>query len=291
MPHTLSPLRYPGGKTQLYTFVRDTIKNNSIHECVYIEPYSGGFGAGLQLLFNDEVERVVINDYDRSIYSVWYSILNHTEKLIELIENTPINIESWHEQKNIYNENKKYRNSLKNGFATLFLNRTNRSGIINAGPIGGYDQKGSYLLDCRFNKKALIKKVENIASLKNRISLYQKNALDLIDIIHSNYPKENTFIFFDPPYYDQGKKLYTNFYNHSDHEKLAKKISELDSYHWITTYDYQPQIHEIYNKFPNNSFYYELLYSAQKKRIAQEYIFSNTITSLASTEKVKLTLV
>lgn len=289
IPHTLSPFRYPGGKTQLYSFVKNAIEKNDIVDCVYIEPYSGGFGAGLQLLLNDDVSQVVINDYDRSIYSVWYSILNHTDELIKLIEKTPIDMENWYKQKENHLHSKKYRNSIENGFSTLFLNRTNRSGIINAGPIGGYEQKGNYKLDCRFNKKAIINKIMVIADYKSRITLYQKDTLNLIDIIQSDYSNKSTFIFFDPPYYEQGKNLYTNFYNHSDHSKLAKKIASLYNYHWITTYDYSPQIQDIYNKFPNYPYFYELNYSAQKKRRAFEFIFSSPKTKLFSFDKIKLT--
>lgn len=291
MGHTLSPLRYPGGKTQLAKFVAETIRINGIQDCIYIEPYSGGFGAGLELLFNNDVSEVVINDYDRSIYAVWYSILNNTDNLIQLIEDTPITIGSWYEQKEIHLKNKKYRNSIENGFSTLFLNRTNRSGIISAGPIGGYEQKGNYLIDCRFNKKALIKKIRKIAAHKDRIRLLQKDAIKLIKIIQEDYNPDNSFIFFDPPYFVQGKNLYTNFYKPLDHKKLANKIADLDNFFWITTYDYESQIHEIYNSFPNSKYYYELLYSVQDKRTAKEYLFSSEKTLLQSLNRVELTKV
>ena len=184
MPKIKSPLRYPGGKSQLASFVANLININNIKNCTYIEPFSGGAGIAIELLLTNKVKRIVLNDYDKSIYSIWYSILNHTDKLISLIENTPITIDSWYEQKNIHEKNKNFRNSLQNGFSTLFLNRTNRSGIINAGPTGGYSQKGNYKLDCRFNKVDIIKKIISIAEEKKRIDLYQKDALALIRIIN-----------------------------------------------------------------------------------------------------------
>lgn len=290
MPRTKSPLRYPGGKTQLAEFTKKLIALNEIENTIYIEPYSGGFGIGIELLLSNQVERVVINDYDKSIYSIWYSIIHHTEKLINLIENTSISIENWYEQKEIHKKYKNYRNSLENGFSTLFLNRTNRSGIINAGPIGGYDQSGKYKLDCRFNKIDIINKIRRISQEAHRIDLFQKDAVKLVDIIKNKYNPDNTFIFFDPPYYVQGKNLYTNFYNHNDHLKLAKKINELDNYYWITTYDYEPQIQEIYTTYTNSQNHkYELNYSAQTKKRATEFIFASPITQLNSFDKVKLT--
>lgn len=61
------------------------------------------------------------------------------------------------------------------GFAMFFLNRTNRSGILDAGPIGGYDQSGTYKIDCRFNKEVLIKKISKIAECKNSVRIYNQD--------------------------------------------------------------------------------------------------------------------
>lgn len=288
MPRTDSPLRYPGGKTQLKDFVLNTMHLNSLYNATYVEPYSGGFGVGISLLLQGDVDRVVINDFDRSIYSVWYSILNHTDALITLIENTPITIESWYEQKELNKLYKKYRNSLENGFSTLFLNRTNRSGIINAGPIGGYNQKGNDKIDCRFNKNDIIRKIRTIAEQRERIDLYQKDAVKLVDLIKEKYDSDSTFIFFDPPYYVQGNKLYTNFYKHGDHKRLAKKIADMNDFHWITTYDYAPQIQELYTGNNIETYIYELFYSAQTKRKATEFLFANNKTDLHSYSKVLL---
>lgn len=289
MPVTKSPLRYPGGKTQLSPFVDNLISSNKLKNCTYIEPFSGGAGVAIELLLSHRAEKIVLNDYDKSIYSLWYSILNHTDKLIELIEKTPISIESWHKQKILYNENKNYRNSIENGFATLFLNRTNRSGIINAGPIGGYSQDGNYKLDCRFNKSDLIKKIISISKERDRIDLYQKDTLVLIDIIKKRYCKESSFIFFDPPYFVQGNKLYTNFYKGKDHANLAKSISSLEDWYWITTYDNIPEIYDIYSQYSNiQKFEYCLTYSAQRKAKATEYLFSSKKLLTKSFKKIVL---
>ncbi|MBC2025046.1 DNA adenine methylase [Listeria booriae] len=292
MPIVSSPLRYPGGKTQLTGFVSNLIELNNIENPIYIEPFSGGAGVAIELLLNNKVDKIVLNDYDKSIYAVWYSILNQTEALIDLIESTPINIENWFKQKRIFEEKKNYQTSLENGFATLFLNRTNRSGIINAGPIGGYEQSGKYKLDCRFNKTKIIEKIRIIASQKHRIDLYRKDTVKLIDIIRERYSNTSSFIFFDPPYYVQGNKLYTNFYTDKDHRHLFNKINSLDDYFWITTYDYSPQIHAIYEQSGDiGKYYYNLRYSAQTKRRALEFMFSSSKTKILSYDKVILTSV
>lgn len=195
MPTTYSPLRYPGGKSQLYKFVKKMIDENIGEDGIYIEPFAGGAGVAIQLLIQKDVKMIAINDLDKSIHSLWYSILNYPNEFINLIKETTVNIEEWQRQKEIYKEECDNPFSLKGGFATFFLNRTNVSGIISGGPIGGAKQTGKYKLDCRFNKQSLIKKITDISSLKDSIILTNMDAEFFIDEISFNYPKEKTFIF------------------------------------------------------------------------------------------------
>lgn len=287
MPVTYSPLRYPGGKTQLSKFVSNLIQLNNIENGTYIEPFAGGSGVSLQLLFENKVDHIVINDYDKSIYSIWNAIINRTDEFIDLIEQTPITLDEWYNQKRIYLENRTYMNSLEGGFATFFLNRTNVSGIINGGPIGGQKQTSKYKIDCRFNKETSIQKVLAIAERRNNITLFRKDANKLIDVIMNNYNPENTFIFFDPPYYTQGQNLYMSFINNNKHIQMKQSIDKLDNYYWILTYDAAPQIAEIYQN-NRNKFEYQLNYSANKKKKATEFLFSSERTMIQSHDKVEL---
>ena len=154
-----SPLRYPGGKTKIAPLVSAIMEKAEIKNGIYIEPFAGGGGVALSLLLSNKVKHIVINDMDITIYAFWYSILNHTDEFIDLIKKTQVSIEEWHNQKEVF-LNKDSSNLLELGFATFFLNRTNRSGILKAGPIGGYNQTGNYLIDARFNKQNLIKRIE-----------------------------------------------------------------------------------------------------------------------------------
>ena len=264
----ISPLRYPGGKTKLYSFVKELIK---VNQCkTYIEPYAGGAGVALKLLFNNDVQKIMINDFDKAIYSFWYSVLNYTDELVKKIEDTPITMEEWYIQKSIY-ENKSNSNSiLELGFATLFLNRTNRAGILKAGVIGGKLQEGNYKLDCRFNKVGLIRKIKKIASFKSRIKLYN---LDAEVFIRRNISKtKDSFTFFDPPYYKKGPGLYTNFYNHEDHLSLSEIIkSSMKDKNWILTYDLSNEIFRMYQDYSNKMYY--LNYSVARPGKGIEYIF------------------
>lgn len=283
MPTTLSPLRYPGGKTQLYKFVRNTLEQSKMRRPVYVEPFAGGAGLAIELLLKDDVNSIVINDFDQAIFNFWDSVLHNTETLIRLIENTPIDLTEWERQKEIYN-NQEVHSRIEVGFATFYLNRTNRSGIIKGGPISR-DEGGAYSLDCRFNKNDLISKIRRIAALRDRISLYNCDAVHFINYILPEYPPEQLFIFFDPPYYKQGKNLYTNFYSHEDHQELSLAIKGIVDSKWITTYDYNENIAELYNDVPTKI--YQLQYSANRKRKEKEYLFHNPNTVVNSFDKVQ----
>ena len=173
----LTPLRYPGGKTKVYDYVKELI---FLNECTtYIEPYAGGAGVAINLLLNGDVKKIMINDYDRAIYAFWYSVLYHTEELIFKIEKTEVCIEEWYRQKEIQNYKQETEDLLELGFSTLFLNRVNHSGIIKGGVIGGKNQDGNYKMDCRFNKNSIIKRIRAIARNRSRIKIYN---LDVIFI-------------------------------------------------------------------------------------------------------------
>lgn len=283
MPITDSPLRYPGGKTQMKKFIYDLINSLSIDEVTYVEPFAGGAGVGLSLLFNGHVSKIHINDYDRSIYSFWISILNQTSEFIRLIEQTPITMDEWYLQRKIQ-FNKENHSTLEIGFSTFFLNRTNVSGIIKGGPIGGKEQSGKYKLDCRFNKKNLIKKMNKIADLKERITVTDYDASYFIENGIANMEPDKTFIFFDPPYYQQGQNLYSNFYKHEDHLGLANQITALDMYYWITTYDYSTEIEQMY--VTENKKIYSLNYSANKVRKAEELLFYSDRIALPDSKNI-----
>ena len=287
MPRTKSILRYPGGKTQLTNFVKNTMKLSGLEKVTYCEPFSGGAGVCFSLLLNNDVENIILNDLDNAIYSIWFAVINEPSRLIDRIKNIPITLDTWYRQKEIYEQRMlEDEYSFDLAFATLFLNRTNRAGIINGGPIGGYKQESKYSIDCRFNKVDIINKISNISSLKERIRLYKYDAKVLIENILLNENPERLFVFFDPPYYKQGKHLYKNAFEHMDHVNLYNSIRLMDDYYWITTYDYCSEIYDIYHNLSGYS--YNLQYSANKIRKEKEYIFHSSKTIIKSFDRVRL---
>lgn len=269
-----SPLRYPGGKNKLAKFLASVCIQNNI-DGHYIEPYAGGASVALYLLINNYVKEVTINDFDKSIYAFWFSVLNNTEKLCSKIKTCDVSIDEWKRQRKIQLNKGKEDNLLNLGFSTLFLNRTNYSGIIDGGVIGGLNQKGSYKIDCRFNKKDLIERIKLIASFKDKIHLENLDALDLIKKVRKN---KNTIFYFDPPYYLMGPSLYMNHYRHEDHKKVSEEIRKIKNAHWIVSYDNVPEIQELYKE--TKKIDYTFMHTAYKARLGKESIFASQITSI-----------
>lgn len=266
-----SPLRYPGGKNRLAKFISQICINNNISNH-YVEPYAGGASVALHLLFEKKIQKITINDYDRSIWAFWYCVLNHTNKFCQLIENTDITIENWIEQKKIQ-KNKKNSAVLELGFSTFFLNRTNMSGIINAGVIGGIHQNGKYKINCRFNKKVLIERINKIAKYKKQIKLYNIDALELIKKIQSELSNQVIF-YLDPPYLLKGSSLYMNYYTENQHIKVSNAIKDIQNANWIISYDNTRKIRDIYKWVPiKRQKQYLLNHFAHRKKTGKEILF------------------
>ena len=264
-----SPLRYPGGKGKIAKFVRAIIRENNLSEGRYVEPYAGGAAVAWELLITNVVRRVAINDISRPVYAFWHSVLNDTENLCRLISDRPITVAEWDVQKEIFRRHETADN-LELGFAFFFLNRTNRSGILNGGIIGGRGQAGDWKIDARFNKDDLISRIEKIASLRSRIKLTKYDAIDMISK-KAKVWKNKTLFYIDPPYYEKGRFLYYDAYQKKDHKSLASVVQSLKGMNWIVSYDDVRPIHEMYEK--SAWMRYTLSYSARNKTRGREAMF------------------
>ena len=264
----ISPLRYPGGKAKLYSYVKELLRTNDLLGETYIEPFAGGCGLALKLLLNGDVKRIIINDLDPAIYSFWYCVLNETEALCQLIENTPITPTEWKKQKAIY-MNGVQGDTLEYGFATFFLNRTNVSGVLMGGIIGGEAQTGKYKIDARFNRLDLIARIKEIAKHKDNIILTNMDAKVFLtsENLRCYY---KVFINLDPPYVKKGRQLYKNAFTLDDHRELFDIVSKCGR-KWIVTYDICEFISTLYKQY--RSSYLDINYSVRGNRQAQEFIF------------------
>ena len=271
MGYTQSPLRYPGGKSSFSRLLAKFIELNKLQDGVYVEPYVGGAGAGLNLLFSEYVNSLIINDADRFIYLFWKCILFDTEKFAKLINDTPISIDEWQKRRQIL-KSPQSSSDLEIAFSAFYLNRCNRSGILYAGPIGGQSQAGEWRLDARFNKKSLVKKIEKIALYSSRISIYNLDAIEFIQkvVLLLAVPNNRLLVYLDPPYYSNGDQLYLNYYKKGDHVKLAEFINRQCAFKWIVSYDDVPQIRQLYGERAINVV--SLNYFAHSAKIGSEVI-------------------
>lgn len=251
-----TPLRYPGGKGRLTQFVADLFEANEMIGGHYAEPYAGGAGIALTLLYLEYVDHIHLNDLNVAVFAFWHSVLNEGTALSDLIRTTPLTMDEWHRQRQIQRDPTSDLLSL--GFSTFYLNRTNRSGILSGGVIGGKAQTGPWKLDARFNREELAQRVLKIAGFRGRISLHN---LDAARFVVDELPKlpKDSLIYLDPPYYAKGKALYEHHYKHEDHAQVAQLVATI-SQRWIVSYDNVPQICDLYRSYDQEIF--ALNYSA-----------------------------
>lgn len=275
MPVTESPLRYPGGKTKMYPLVRDILNNNlEREERIYVEPYAGGAGLALKLLFQKDVDYLILNDLDYHIFCFWNSCLKDADRFCGKIADIKIDLEEWEIQKDIYNRAEGY-SQLDIAVATFYLNRCNVSGIIKGGPIGGMKQLGKYTIDARFNRSSLIKRIERIASCKNSIRLFNLDAVDFLDKVVKKLNTDNVLLNIDPPYVKKGSLLYQNSYCEEDHKRIAEAVKTIQK-RWIVTYDKCELIEQLYRNYHMETI--RLNYSTGQFKTGEEYlIYSDRI--------------
>ncbi|TCU42692.1 DNA adenine methylase [Curtobacterium sp. PhB42] len=264
-----SPLRYPGGKAALAGFFEDVIRRLKLTNATYVEPYAGGAGAGLALLRAGVVDKLVINDIDPAVYWFWDSAVHHSSQFVERLEAAPLTVDFWDEQRAIYRAADE-RDPMALGFAFFYLNRTNRSGVLNAGPIGGRAQQGAYTIGARFNRAELIKRINELGSVADRITIHDRDGRSVVQ----RYAEDpNVFLYIDPPYVEKGSSLYLNAFDHRDHKSLADVVCAATASNWIVTYDDADFIRHAYaGQYLTQ---YILPYSAHKSARATELLIAS----------------
>ena len=265
-----TPLRYPGGKAKLAAYIKSLLKENRLLDGEYVEPFAGGAAIALELLFHEYVSRIHINDVSKLVHAFWKSVLSDTEAFCRLVMETPLTVTQWDKEKQILQHPSEH-DSTALGFATFFLNRTNRSGILNGGIIGGRDQTGLWKIDARYNARELVRRIEEIARMRSRIRLTRQDALTFLTAGVGKWPKE-TLIYLDPPYYVKGRDLYYDFYEPEDHRHIANFMnSSVDRQRWIVSYDNVKPIRDLYPQ--SRHVIYSIGYSARSASQGSEVMF------------------
>jgi DNA adenine methylase len=272
-----SPLRYPGGKALLSAYVSGVIEENYLSGCTFYEPYAGGASVSLDLLRLGFIDRAVLVERDPLVFAFWHSVFNETAAFCFAIEACPVTLETWHDLQQtraIDDPRESPYSLLQLGLAGLFFNRTNFSGIIGAGPIGGQTQASAYKIDCRFNKTALVRQIRAAAALAPRVSVRFGDAIAFLRKNAAKISSGFSFVYVDPPYYSQGRKLYRHHYADADHAALATYM-KAQGYPWLVSYDDHPRIRELYANAKMQPIYLD--YKVKSTRTARELVISNLV--------------
>lgn len=270
----LSPLRYPGGKSRLAPYIAKLIASQGLRPTRYAEPFAGGAGAALRLLVNEEVDVVHINDLNPGVAAFWRCLFNETEQLAERIECEEVSIAAWHEHVERY-RNPTCLTDLDLGFSTFFLNRCNRSGILDARPIGGLEQVGRWKIDARFNRPALAHRVRYLGKYRDRVVVTEQDARVFLRDLEPL--GRDLLVYVDPPYMGQGEELYLNSLSEADHEELARLLSA-SPLRWFLTYDTDDRvINTLYAGM--RALEFDIAHTAQDQHVGTEYaVFSDSLS-------------
>lgn len=276
-----TPLRYPGGKSRFAPFIASVMEKNGLSGGQYFEPYAGGAAVALELLFHGVACHVHINDFDSAVYDFWFSVTRFPDEILRLLHDTPVTIEQWHHWRAVLRGDIDVT-QVERGFATLFMNRTNRSGILKGGVVGGLAQVGEYRLDARLKKHVLSQRIERIALNASHISVYREDALAMLKRCAAFLPPRS-LIYLDPPYYVKGQGLYRNYYEHDDHARIAKLLlSSRFTRKWVVSYDNVHEIQQMYQA--SRALSYGLNYTAQKRYVGSEVMFFSQWLSVPEDE-------
>lgn len=276
MPATYTPIRYPGGKTKIYPLVKGIIDENGFRGRTYAEAFAGGAGLAMKLLLKGDVSAVMINDLDRAVYCMWDAVVNHSEKLCTFVSETEVTVDEWKRHRETYRDQDKAED-FELGCAAFFLNRTNVSGILDGGVIGGIEQLGEFKVDARFSKPGLLRKIRSIAKKRGDIRIFNLDAEEFIADVLAK--EENLFAYFDPPYVKKGPGLYRSSFDEDKHRSLAEAIQKC-KFPWIATYDDDELIERLYGENVRETF--GIGYSAYKASRGKEKLILPPCVSYGS---------
>ncbi|MCJ7577102.1 MAG: DNA adenine methylase [candidate division Zixibacteria bacterium] len=276
----LSPLRYPGSKRRLVTYLYEILQHNGIQPNVLVEPFVGGGSVVLYFLKNKIVEKAIISDKDRLIYSFWYVLFSDTKYLINFIKNVKINLRNFQNYKTIAKRVEDYPEKIL-AEACIFLNRTSFSGIMtdSVGPLGGYKQTSDYKISCRFNKEKIIEKIKVISSFRRKVVVLPYDWKDTIEYAENWLLKRKrlnkAFFYFDPPFFNKACDLYRKYFSIEDHKRFCDFILSL-KYDWVLSYDDAPEIRRMYKRNGNAPMHVEMPYSINSggRRLEKELIIT-----------------
>ena len=240
----ISPLRWPGGKSKVISDILDMCVSAQMEH--FVEPFAGGASVGLALLAAGIIKELYLNDKDYGIYALFQVIKDKPDELIHLVNNFEPTQEAYKQAQYIVKSKYAGCDLLAAAWNLLVTNRLSFSGIV----------KANCMRDpaARWNPDTLKKRIITIHSFGEHIHVSNTDACEYIEKM---YWLPNTTLFIDPPYFEKGKQLYTEYYTEADHSRLATLLDNLykgmPGADIILTYDDSEYIRKLY-EFPNVEF-------------------------------------
>jgi len=275
MKPSVTPLRYPGGKTWLLPYVKDFFNYHNIHPGTIVEPFAGSASISIGLLSSGLANHAYLYESDPLLVAFWRTVFNNNSEFVESVKGLEITMETWYDFKKYLAKDsaQKYK-EIELGLAFLFYNRTNYSGIIEAGPIGGKRQLSEYKMQCRFNVERIIKKIQRLSHLSDKVTIELSDGIEFLKKFNESFEWDNVFFYIDPPYYNAGKVLYRNYFSDEDHIKLATILNDIREYPWLVSYDDSDFIRNLYIN-SKSQYVYTDYQAGNLKRGMRELLLSN----------------
>jgi len=250
----MSFFRYPGGKSKLKKEITEQIiLQNGSRINQYREPFWGGGSIGIALVLgNVDINSMWINDKDIGIASLWTSVIQYSEEFEELIQGFEPSVDKFYQFKKyllgLQEMPSEKEDIVSAGFKKLAIHQMSYSGLgtKSGSPLGGAEQESAYKIDCRWSPTAICKKINKIYYKLSSIEIHNNCCTNLSFEEVLADETQPSFLYLDPPYYEQGNNLYQCGFTEENHILLADMLKET-MHDWVLSYDDCSEIRELYN--------------------------------------------
>jgi len=202
------------------------------------EPFAGTASVTFYLLRNKMVDYYHINDVDQGVTSLWQTVKDNPEALIDAVMSYSPNVSDFYDFKSDPGAR-----LFDMAFRKLVLHQVSFSGLgaMAGGPLGGRAQAGKYNVDCRWSPLKLAKGIEACSTLLNSSDgvVTSGGWEGVVD----SAVKAKGFLYLDPPYYVKGRELYVS--GELDHGALATALMSAEDF--VLSYDDAPEVRELYD--------------------------------------------
>jgi len=233
-------LRYPGGKSKLLPRIRPYLDPLLERADEFHDVFAGGASVALDVARRCPRMRIFLNDLDPDVSALWSLCVDGSDeevaRLFKLIDQE-LTIELFRKL-----QAEKSSNLVERAYRCIFINRTTRSGMLNAGPIGGKQQNGRYRIGERYRPNELKAAFAAArSSLRGRTTVSCVNALQYLKW---DFP-DGAVLYLDPPYVKAGVSLYPVWMSVSEHDALVEILKEKKN--WVLSYDCCDEVRQRYS--------------------------------------------